>query len=116
MTAQEEIVIQQFINHRNIARSAPQKQAQALATWDSCALHLMYFEVLGLQRCLSFPTQRKVIGAQRDDPIRDTLVQSGGRDSVTRLWKRSSRYWLPITVSAFSPRAMPSKIASARRN
>ena len=45
----------------------------------------MYFEVLGLQRSLSFPTQRKVISAQRDDPIRDTLVQSGCRDSVTRL-------------------------------
>ena len=85
MTAQEGIVIQQFINHRHIARSAPQKQAQALATWDSCALYLMYFEVLGLQRCLSFPTQRKVIGAQRDHPIRDTLVQSGCRNSVTRL-------------------------------
>ena len=85
MTAQEGVVIQQFINHRNVARSAPQKQAQALASWNSCALYLMYFEVLGLQRCLSFSTQRKVISAQRDDPIRDTLVQSGCRNSVTRL-------------------------------
>ena len=85
MTAQEEIVIQQFVNHRYVARSATQKQAQALTSWDSCALHLMYFEVLGLQRCLSFSTQRKVISAQRDDPIRDTLVQSGCRNSVTRL-------------------------------